>query len=281
MEELLVKFPTIRPITAYMYQVDKCQHGKSCTFSISFFTGNLVQVSCNWCAEELGYTNPSMIHSRLCRDYNCMCVLNKDNVYTFLHSAFNGALPDDIIHYLVPFYIELYKCKVCCKSSMHIKKCIHCNTNVCGGCIIDYCDKCNDVVLCKKCIDFGHNYFSSLIHGMECHSCFYKVCNTCCKSLKRCGWCLQYMCATTETHTCQVKYDIVNKREYYWLQNFTRFDTLFQDACDWYRDTKIQYDVHLLYDAIKVEAIEDYLEQGGYKLDVPKSLRYMLRGTSP
>ena len=80
----------------------------------------------------------------------------------------------------------------------------------------------------------------------------------------------------TETHMCQVKYDVVNKREYYWLQNFTKFDTLFQHACDWYQNTKRQYDTHLLYEAIKLEALEDFLEQGGYILDVPKSMRYMV-----
>ena len=80
----------------------------------------------------------------------------------------------------------------------------------------------------------------------------------------------------TETHTCQVKYDIVNKREYYWLQNFTKFDKFFQNACDWYQTTNRQYEPHLLYDAIKLEALEDFLEQGGCKLDIPKSMRYFI-----
>jgi hypothetical protein len=78
----------------------------------------------------------------------------------------------------------------------------------------------------------------------------------------------------THSHVCERKYDIVNKREYNWLQHFTKFDEFFQNACDWYVDTKRQYDVHLLYDAIKVEAIEDFLEQGGCIYDVPKSMRH-------
>lgn len=276
MEDLLVKFPNIRPITPYVYQVDKCQHGKACTFSTSFFTGNLVQVSCNWCAAELGYNNPIIIHSILCQDYNCMCVLERDNVYTFLHKIFYKTLSEDVIYYLVPFYIDLYKCKACSKSSTHVKTCIHCNTNVCGGCIIDYCDKCNDVVLCKRCLDFGNHYFSSLIHGMECHHCFYKVCNKCTSDFKKCGWCLQYMCMKTDTHVCQQKYEIVSKREYYWLQSFTKFDEFFQNSCDWYVEKKRNYDPYILYDAIKLEALEDYIEQGGCVLDVPKSMRYLV-----
>jgi hypothetical protein len=76
---------------------------------------------------------------------------------------------------------------------------------------------------------------------------------------------------------CERKYEIVNKREYYWLQRFTKFDMLFQNACDWYVETKRQYEPCLLYDFIKVEALEDFLEQGGCIYDVPKSMRYMVK----
>lgn len=309
MDGLQIKFPMIRPITPYMYQIDKCQHGKSCTFSTSFFNGDLVQVSCNWCAEELGYPNPTIIHSDLCRDYNCMCTPRYKNTFTFLYNALNGILPEDVIHYLVPFYIDLYKCgsqnaerdtqnvergstsfdtqnvergSTCRGPSVHNKPCIHCKTNVCGNCVSVYCDCCNDTILCNSCKNVDYNYFPMLKHGYITFSNEYNACKMCCKYMKKCGWCTQYI-FPDETfcgiHTCKRKYEIVNKREYYWLQQYTRFDTLFHEACEWYFTNNRQYQPELLYEAIRLEAIQDFIEQGGgCVFDVPKSMRLLLRG---
>lgn len=276
-ETLQKKFPNIKPVTPYIYKVDKCQHGKECVYKMSLFSNNIIQISCNWCAEEFGYTNPTYIHSRLCQNYNCMCNLDTNCVFNFLYSSFKNVLSEDLIYYLVSFYQNMYNCNICNIKNLQVKKCIHCNTVVCKNCVYDYCDNCSEVVLCKKCIEYDNNYFSSLIHGTECHTCLYKICKLCEKLFKKCGWCLEYMCKNTDIHKCNRKYEIVNKREYYWLQFFTKFDTLYQEACDWYQQTKRTYDPYYLYEAIKIEALENFLEQGGYILDIPKSMRYLIK----
>lgn len=277
-ENLQIKFPTIRPKTMYSYQVDKCQHGKECIFLFSMFTGQLMQISCNWCAEECGYNNPTTIHSNLCQDYNCMCDLEFNNVLTFLTSCFHDILPYDMIEYLVPFYQKLYICKVCEHSRMNLKECVHCHSNVCRGCTIDSCDTCHEALLCRQCLQHGHNYFTTLLHGIECHNClYYKMCKMCCdKSLKKCGWCFQYMCPSIQKHTCQYKYDIINKRDYYWLQRYTNFDNLFQETADWYHSQNKHYEAHILYDYIEREAVEEYIEQGGDVCDVPTNIRHIV-----
>jgi hypothetical protein len=272
MEALQVKFPDIHPITPFVYKVDTCVHGKACKFYASFFSGDLVRVSCNWCAAELGYDNPTTIHSELCQDYVCMCDLEADSVYTFLYNTLGVKLPPDVVHYIVPMYIDLHKCDGCAIPSLHLRKCIHCKTDVCKECIVEQCDKCNDI-LCKKCIEFERNHYSQLIHGLECTTCFYKICTSCQSGFNTCGWCLKYMCLETTTHTCQAKYEIVNSREYYWLQNYTRFDELFQFACNWYHEKSRYYETDCLYDVIKIEALEDFIEQGGCVWDIPLSMR--------
>lgn len=276
-ETVKSRFPNIRSITLYIYKVDMCQHGKECTFKISS-TNTVLQISCNLCAQEFGYTNPTYIHSNLCKDYNCICDLQSINVYKYLQSALGTLLPSDIIiHYLVPNYQNLYKCNVCNdKTNLHIKKCIHCSIRVCNECVYDYCDKCFEIVVCKNCIHYGNTYFSSLIHDMKCNTCFYKVCKACRNLFKKCGWCLEHMCTNIISHMCFHKYEIVNKREYYWLQSYTNIDKLYQNICDWYQQTNQIYEPYLLYEVIKMEALQGFLEQGGYILDIPKSMRYLV-----
>ena len=275
------KFPDIKCTSNNVYKVDKCQHGKECTFYFSMFKSELLQMSCNWCSEEiLGTSLTTTIHSKLCCNYNCMCDLEPKNVLHFLYNIFNTKLPFDMIEYLVPFYIKQYTCNFCTIANLHLNTCIHCHNQVCKGCTIDYCDKCQEILLCRQCLHEGYNYFTTILHNIDCHYClnntYCKMCSN--KLLKKCGWCLQYTCPNIIEHDCDVKQDtIYDKRAHYWLKTFTDFDNCFQEMVDWYQAQDKPYQVDILYEAMQLEALEKYLELGNDVYNIPKSLRWLVQ----
>ena len=204
------------------------------------------------------------------------------SVYTYLYNLFHSKLSDDMIYYLVPFYIKQYECRHCLIPCTTIKQCIHCKTNVCDNCTFEKCTHCGDNVLCKGCMFNEYKHFTTLLHDLKCDStCLtYKLCNVCAKdNVEKCGWCFKLLCPQMTQHDCILKYNIVKDdiEGYKWLNDNTNFSTLFDDACKWYHKTEGYYEPHVLYEYIQGESLEEYLKEGNDVDKIPDSIYHLLQ----
>lgn len=211
--------------------------------------------------------------------------MNGNSVFMYLHNLFSSKLPDDMIYYLVPFYIKQYECKHCLIPDVKIKQCIHCKKNACKKCTIEMCTHCNgDSVLCKGCMYNEYKHFTTLLHDLRCDMCLtYKMCNGCAKKyVQRCNWCFKLLCPQMTIHDCSLKYDIIkdDMEGYLWLNNNTKFVKMFENACKWYQKTGTYYEPHILYEYTQGESLEEYLNDGGDVDKIPDSMYHLIEKTN-
>lgn len=206
--------------------------------------------------------------------------MNVNSVYMYLHDIFSSKLPDDMISYLVPFYIKQYECVHCLIPHQNIKQCIHCKKNVCKMCVVETCTRCNNSILCKCCMYNQYKHFTTLLHDLKCDSCLtYKLCNACGKKyIERCGWCFKLLCPQMTQHDCPLKFNIIKDDidGYLWLNNNTKFIQNFYNACKWYHQKGTYYEPHILYEHIQSESLEDYLNDGGNVDKIPDSIYHLI-----